>query len=203
MVVWKHSGLGMGFLRRVKPATEKRSLSGFTENWAEPRWNRFPYWTKKQDRSFDKLLTPEKRNQINSGDKVLKIQDCMTVSSKEEGTWEYRSDGRSETCGLYLVTRPDQLVEVTIQDLDVDCDSGLLVVFDGWELNGNVFPGESDHQLRMDDRSKILCNSGYGEKKAKRVFVSHQNAALVSFKIPEVGQGFKLSVRFINTKKSL
>ena len=56
------------------------------------------------------------------------LQDCMTVSSKEEGVWEYKSDGRQETCGLYLVTMPDMLVELEIIDLNVDCDSGLVVV---------------------------------------------------------------------------
>ena len=75
---------------------------------------------------------------------VWQVQDCMTVSSKEEGIWEYkyetlittsmilhpliRSDGRTETCGLYLVTKPDQVVEITVHQVDVDCDSGLVVV---------------------------------------------------------------------------
>ena len=52
----------------------------------------------------------------------------MTVSSNEEGVWEYVSDGRQETCGLYLVTMPDMLVELEIVDMDVDCDTGLVVV---------------------------------------------------------------------------
>ena len=52
----------------------------------------------------------------------------MTVSSKEEGVWTYTSDGRSETCGLYLVTIPDMVVELEILDMNVDCDSGLVVV---------------------------------------------------------------------------
>ena len=52
----------------------------------------------------------------------------MTVSSKEEGVWEYISDGRSETCGLYLVTMPDMLVQVDIMEMNVDCGSGLVVV---------------------------------------------------------------------------
>ena len=39
-----------------------------------------------------------------------------------------RSDGRTETCGLYLVTKPDQLLEITLHQIDVDCDSGLVVV---------------------------------------------------------------------------
>ena len=56
------------------------------------------------------------------------MRDCMTVSSSEEAVWEYRSDGTDQTCGLYLVTNPDMLIEVEIIQLDVDCDNGLLVV---------------------------------------------------------------------------
>ena len=52
----------------------------------------------------------------------------MTVSSSEEAVWEYRSDGRDQTCGLYLVTNPDMLIQVEIIDLDVDCESGGLLV---------------------------------------------------------------------------
>ena len=59
---------------------------------------------------------------------MFQLEDCMTVSSNEEGVWEYVSDGREETCGLYLVTMPDMLVELEIVDMDVDCDTGLVVV---------------------------------------------------------------------------
>jgi hypothetical protein len=69
-------------------------------------------------------------------------------------------------------------------------------VFDGWELNGNVFPGDNDHPLGVEDRSPLLC-SGTASKK---VYVSSQNAALVSFKIPKEGQGFRISVKYIHNK---
>ena len=68
------------------------------------------------------------RDKRSGEDRVWGLQDCMTVSSKEEGVWEYVSDGRDETCGLYLVTLPDLMVEVELLQLDVDCDSGLVVV---------------------------------------------------------------------------
>ena len=54
----------------------------------------------------------------------------MTVSSKEEGVWSYTSDGRQETCGLYLVTIPDMVVELEILDMNVNCEDGLVVVRD-------------------------------------------------------------------------
>jgi len=78
----------------------------------------------------------------------------------------------------------------------MDCDSGLMVVFDGWELNGNVFPGDDDHALDVEDRSHLLCSG----TATKNVFLSSQNAALVSFKIPKVGQGFRISVKYIPNK---
>ena len=59
---------------------------------------------------------------------VREVRDCMTVSSSEEGVWEYRSDGRDQTCGLYLVTNPDMLIQIEIIELDVDCESGGLLV---------------------------------------------------------------------------
>ena len=65
-------------------------------------------------------------------------------------------------------------------------------MFDGWELNGNVFPGGEDHHLSLEDRSHPIC-SGHG---SQHKFVSSQNAALVSFKIPTAGQGFKLRVTY-------
>ena len=59
---------------------------------------------------------------------VRAVRECMTVSSSEEGVWEYTSDGTDQTCGLYLVTNPDMLIEIEILHLDVDCENGLLVV---------------------------------------------------------------------------
>ena len=67
-------------------------------------------------------------------------------------------------------------------------------MFDGWELNGNVFPGEHDHSLSLDQRSRAQC-SGLGATNYKK-FTSHQNAALASFKIPTPGQGFKIRVTY-------
>ena len=65
-------------------------------------------------------------------------------------------------------------------------------MFDGWELNGNVFPGLEDHHLSLEQRSRALCNGNVGVTK----FVSSQNAALVSFNIPTTGQGFKIRVKY-------
>ena len=65
-------------------------------------------------------------------------------------------------------------------------------MFDGWELNGKVFPGLDDHHLSLDQRSSPLCSARHRGAS----LLSSQNAALVSFKIPSPGQGFKLRVSF-------
>ena len=53
----------------------------------------------------------------------------MTVSTDEEGEYFYRSGGGGgQTCGVYFVTRPEARVEIEVEQLDVDCDGGLVVV---------------------------------------------------------------------------
>jgi hypothetical protein len=39
-----------------------------------------------------------------------------------------RSEGQVDTCGLYLVAGPDQLIEITVEDIDVNCEDGLVMV---------------------------------------------------------------------------
>ena len=41
-----------------------------------------------------------------------------------------RSEGELDTCGLYLVAGPEHLIEVTMEDVDVDCNDGLVMVDD-------------------------------------------------------------------------
>jgi len=189
--VWKHSN-------------DKRNLASYKNKFGykdqrEKRDVRHPLMFNRETRlpSFHPHLRGSKMSTHSIREKrseaKWQLQDCMTVSSKEEGVWEYKSDGRQETCGLYLVTMPDMLVELEIIDLNVDCDSGLVVLFDGWELNGNVFPGNDDHHLDLDQRSHPICT---GDSSNVRRLLSSQNAALISFKIPTPGQGFKLRVNY-------
>ena len=70
---------------------------------------------------------------------VRAVRECMTVSSSEEGVWEYTSDGTDQTCGLYLVTNPDMFIQVEIIDLDVDCESGGLLVVEIKKLFISLF----------------------------------------------------------------
>ncbi|XP_023333201.1 corticotropin-releasing factor-binding protein [Eurytemora carolleeae] len=152
-------------------------------------------------------LNKQKRGSVHSQEmaegwdsypNIEQITECMTVGtmgSEEEITWFFRSQGETETCGLYIVGEPDRLIEITVDKLDVDCSNGLIMVFNGWELNSNIFPGAEDHQLPLNKRSTTFCNQ---EQASNKVLVSSQNAALVSYKIPTPGQGFSVRVRTLH-----
>merc|ERR1719228_1273679 len=107
----KQSKRNMGSLRKHKLGMS--SLLGFEHPMMFNRETRLPSFH--SDLRGSRLIQGrDKRGEFAQG--VWIIQDCMTVSSKEEGIWEYRSDGRTETCGLYLVTKPDHVVEVTVHE---------------------------------------------------------------------------------------
>jgi len=56
-----------------------------------------------------------------------------------------------------------------------------------------VFPGIDDHEHDLDQRSHAICS---GDNSGVRRLLSSQNAALISFKIPTPGQGFKIRVNY-------
>lgn len=70
---------------------------------------------------------------------------------------------------------------------------------DGWELNGEYFPGVQDHELNLDKRIIEFCNDNkhWPLKQFNRVYRSSQNAALLQYRIPIRGQ-FVAIVRFIH-----
>lgn len=69
------------------------------------------------------------------------ISDCMHVAS-EEGDYLYRkvphiipsnlqaginivdSSSPMKVCGLYVISEPEKVIEISIKHLDVDCDAG-------------------------------------------------------------------------------
>uniref|UniRef100_A0AAG5DX42 Corticotropin-releasing factor-binding protein n=1 Tax=Anopheles atroparvus TaxID=41427 RepID=A0AAG5DX42_ANOAO len=114
-------------------------------------------------------------------------------------------------CGIYFVADPDQVIEVTMRQVNVDCRSGGLMAFvDGWELNGQYFPGERDHEKPLALRVQEFCaerTNGGPWRTVKPapapnawVFRSSQNAALVQYRIPVRGS-FVLSARFLRNAK--
>ncbi|VVC40172.1 Hypothetical protein CINCED_3A011171 [Cinara cedri] len=124
------------------------------------------------------------------------ITDCMTVWTEGEGHLYYKSRNNDPTvCGIYIIAKPEQTVHVYFDFMDVPCNMGGLIAFvDGWELNGQLFPNELDHQLPIEDRFFEMC----GSKKPKQVFKSSQNAALIQYRVPRRDSGFSFYVSVVN-----
>nr|APD15634.1 corticotropin-releasing factor-binding protein [Cotesia chilonis] len=120
------------------------------------------------------------------------ISDCVFVTS-EPGKFIYESQSDEPTvCGVYLITDPDKRIEVNFLSFDVPCEQDGLVSFvDGWELNGEFFPPENDHELPFEKRVTEFCGS-----RVSHTFLSSQNSALVQYRIPVKGKGFTMFVRY-------
>lgn len=70
-------------------------------------------------------------------------------------------------------------------------------------MNGEYFPGIHDHELSLENRVTEFCDKAFGfRRKAnlKRKFTSHQNAAVVQYKIPMQGS-FAISVKYRHNPK--
>ena len=57
--------------------------------------------------------------------------DCMTVTSKD-GHFYYKASPKDEvepgtTCGLYLITDPERIIEIELIHVDVSCENGGLI----------------------------------------------------------------------------
>lgn len=117
----------------------------------------------------------------------------------EEGTYSFTSTGSAiDICGLYVISEPDHVVEFEFDDFDVSCPGGgLLSVVDGWELNGQFFPGTQDHPIPRHQRYHEFC----GAAKPWKAFRMSQNVGLLEFRIPARGEGFTVRVRFHENPK--
>lgn len=128
--------------------------------------------------------------------------ECVYVAS-QEGDYSYKKvlnleESTPTVCGLYIVTDPDKIVEISIKYLDASCDTGaLLAFFDGWELQGHYFPNEIDHPLPLDKRANEFCNHNaeWPFRQLRKRFRSSQNAALLQYRIPIRGS-FVATVKF-------
>ncbi|XP_076309862.1 corticotropin-releasing factor-binding protein-like [Tachypleus tridentatus] len=117
---------------------------------------------------------------------------CIRVTS-EEGLYRFVSDGSASVCGLYIIADPENVLEIKVEALDISCSGGgLLAIIDGWELNGQFFPGQ-DHPKPLSDRFVEIC----GHSTSWKPFRTELNVALVQFMVPTLGEGFSLSVRFL------
>lgn len=115
------------------------------------------------------------------------------VLRSRPGLFTYISDGTKELCSLYVAAPVDHVVEMEFTVLDVDCDSeGFVGIFDGWELDDEIFPSLTDHPDSPSKRfisscDRLRLNSGY---------LTKQNIAQVQFIVPTPGQGFQVKVNF-------
>ncbi|XP_055381409.1 corticotropin-releasing factor-binding protein [Condylostylus longicornis] len=143
--------------------------------------------------------------------KVQTISDCMHVAS-EQGDYMFKKiphikttkdnvidiGNPMEVCGLYIVSEPDTVIEITLKHFDINCEAGGLMAFvDGWELNGEYFPSVRDHHHTIEERTIEFCNdySQWPQISHKKFFRSSQNAALLQYRIPLRGS-FIANVRF-------
>ncbi|XP_060558622.1 corticotropin-releasing factor-binding protein-like [Ruditapes philippinarum] len=132
------------------------------------------------------------RRQTRSADGNI---GCIHMESVK-GELQYVSDGSTEVCGLYLIGQPNEVVVVAFLEFNVNCETGgVLATLDGWELQGDLFPSENDHTLSLAERYHMYC----GETRPKKIFISSQNVALIQFRLPNPGEGFKV---FVNFKKN-
>lgn len=186
----------IGSFKQLKPNVSKRSIVS-NVNYAiqleklgdyskPPHFRNHQFADKRQKKSISDFIPKN----------AEKITECMTVSSEIGGVYYYESDGRSQPCGLYAVGKPDTKVKLTIQNVDIgnDCDKEVLVLVDGWELNGSVFPSERDHPTPTEERFTEVCG---GPDANGRSLVSSQNAALLQFLLPVKGNGFIVTVEYI------
>lgn len=123
---------------------------------------------------------------------------CIKVKASE-GVYLLESNSNSNLiCGLYLITKPEYLIEIEFLYFDVSCSKkGVLTIIDGWELSGQFFPGIEDHLKPRDARYHEYC----GHVKPRRTYRMSQNVGSILYRIPSPGQGFAVRVKFIENPK--
>ncbi|XP_052084320.1 corticotropin-releasing factor-binding protein-like [Mytilus californianus] len=119
---------------------------------------------------------------------------CMHMAA-EPGDYKFTSDGSGSVCGLYFISPPEDVIELQFLDFDISCESGLLALVDGWEMNEEFFPSPEDHELTLEERYQTFCNL----RKPSKTIVVSQNVALIQHLITEAGQGFRVRVRFVKS----
>ncbi|XP_076439187.1 corticotropin-releasing factor-binding protein-like [Babylonia areolata] len=137
-----------------------------------------------------KDLLRRQRRQVTEEPRNIECVDMVA----EEGHYWHTSAGSDVVCGLYVIGNVDALVQLEITHFNVGCeDQGLMAVVDGWELQGDLFPSPEDLEGGLEAQYRTYC----GEASPPPVFVSSQNVALVQFRTPRAGQGFRVRVRFL------
>lgn len=123
---------------------------------------------------------------------VTILDECVQMTSSP-GNYMYVSPGRDDVCGLFIIGSVNQIVAIEFTGFNINCDEqGLLVVVDGWEIAGEVFPSVSDHPLSIDERFRGFC----GADDPRDAMVMSQNVALIQFRIPKRLQNFRVRISY-------
>jgi len=124
------------------------------------------------------------------------IKDCVQVIAKE-GTYFVRQKfGSTKACGIYIAGYHNETVRVDFIKVDVTYnDGGVVAFFDGWEMNGHIFPSEDDHKHSLKERVAEMYKETFPNNQIFRVR-STQNVALIQYRIPVDSQGFIFRVSF-------
>lgn len=173
---------------------------------------------------FEEKVDDEKINEtliLTKDDDVYNLsvdsenQDCIFVRSVQGVYTFYSNKNYTDVCGLYSIAEPNQLIEYEFEQFNVNCgdyneaypknNKSLLTIVDGWELNGQFFPGLQDHLLKKQARYKEICinsNSNQTDQTyVKKIYRVSQNVGLLQFRILNPFEGFKVRVRFIENPK--
>ncbi|XP_072174115.1 corticotropin-releasing factor-binding protein-like [Diadema setosum] len=113
-----------------------------------------------------------------------------------EGTYYYtaRPENAGTVCATYLLAESNDLVEIEFTEFDVDCSDpeNEVQFFDGWTMGYGSFPGVDDHPLTIAERVVNVCSQ------RSRVFRSHQNGAMITFKLTDAAASFAFTFRPIH-----
>ncbi|XP_071098231.1 corticotropin-releasing factor-binding protein-like [Haliotis cracherodii] len=119
---------------------------------------------------------------------------CISMK-RNAGEYFYVSDGSSDVCGMYMLGQPDTVLQIEYTQFTIECEAGgLMALVDGWELQSEFFPNIEDTGDSFEARYKTFC----GVNSPAEVYVASQNVALIQFRVPEAGQGFRVRVSYLH-----
>ncbi|XP_043218311.1 corticotropin-releasing factor-binding protein-like [Amphibalanus amphitrite] len=148
-----------------------------------------------QDVSIGKPPSEDEHSPVRDAGAHHIIRECINTTSAD-GTFYIKSsgDGSTETCGLYLFSDANNIIEVQLNYVSVPCHTGgRVALVDGWEMMGELWPSPSDHGRPVEERTIELC----GTAPPPRPFVSEQNAVLLQYRLPAAGSALSVRVRHL------
>jgi len=124
------------------------------------------------------------------------INECVHVVARS-GTYVVRKElGSPEPCGIYIAGYFNETIIVDVSRVDVTRDNnGVVAFFDGWEMNGYMFPSLHDHQHALNQRVVEMTKETFPTNRVLRLR-SSQNVALIQYRIPRNSQGFIFRVSY-------